>query len=276
MSNFIEKWHKIREEKNSNICAGLDPSIYEMGRGEKGLPKWVWKLEWSLKYIEAVAPYVSAIKPNAGSWWWVWDRTSLKKVVDKIHQKWLLAIVDAKIADLGFTNDSWLYDYKQLGFDAATIAPYAWNIESVIKFGKNRNIAVITMGLMSNPEYRTEMNFKNEAGETLWENRVKRWLKAKVDWLVVWWTYTKKDKEFMQFIKMTNDSNILYLIPWIWAQGWCIEDFLASWIKSEKCIINSGRAIMFPYGSKSTPIEQALAAKKLRDSFNNVIKNYGK
>jgi hypothetical protein len=280
MSDFIKKWHSIIKEKNSNICAWLDPSLYEMWRWEKWLPKWVGKLEWSLKYIEAVAPYVSAIKPNAGSWWWAWERALLKEIVNKIHEMWLLAIVDAKIADLWFTNDSWIYDYKNLWFDAVTVAPYAGNIESVVKFWKDRDIAIISMWLMSNPEYKTEMNFVSTvwyatnsgqipAGTTLWESRVIRSIDAWVDWLVVWGTYTKNDKEFMKFIEMTNNLNIVYLIPWIWAQWWQIKDFLASGINPKKCIINSGRDIMFPNWSNSTNSEQALAAKKLRDAFNN-------
>lgn len=271
MSKFIEKWHRIREEKNSNICVGLDPSLYEMGRGEKGLPEGAGKLEWSLKYIEAVVPYVAAIKPNAGSWGGAGERILLKKVVDKIHEMGLVAIVDAKIADLGFTNDSWLYDYSQLGFDASTIAPYAGNVESIVKFGKDRDIGIITMGLMSNPEYKTEMNFKNEDGEKLWENRVKRGVETGVDGLVVGGTYTSQNKDFLKFVEITNETEILYLIPGIGAQGGKIEEFLASGIKPEKCIINSGRDVMFPNGSNSTPEEQAQAAKKLRDSFNEVI-----
>jgi len=271
MSRFIEKWHKIRKEKNSNICAGLDPSLYEMGRGEKGLPKGVGKLEWSLKYIEAVAPYVSAVKPNAGSWGGAGDRISLKKVVDKIQEMGLVAIVDAKVADLGFTNDSWLYDYKQLGFDACTVAPYAGNIEDIVELGKKRDIGIITMGLMSNPEYKTEMNFKNEDGEKLWVNRVKRGLNAGVDGLVVGGTYTTQDNDFLKFVEMTNNKDIVYLIPGIGAQGGKIKDFLASSIKSEKCIINSGRNVMFPKGSNSTPLEQGLAAKKIKDEFNKII-----
>ena len=273
MSNFIEKWHEIRKKKNSNICAGLDPSVYEMGRGEKGLAKGVDKLEWSLQYIETVAPYVSAIKPNAGSWGGAGDRLALKKVVDKIHEMGLLAIVDAKIADLGFTNDSWLYDYKQLGFDACTTAPYAGNIEDIVDFAKNRDIGIITMGLMSNPEYKTEMNFKNDQGEKLWVNRVKRGLQAGADGLVVGGTYTNQDKDFMEFVGMTKGKDVIYLIPGIGAQGGKIEEFLASGIEPEKCIINSGRGVMFPDGSNSTSLEQAEAAKKLRDKFNEVVNN---
>lgn len=271
MNKFVENWHKIREEKNSNICAWLDPAVFEMWRWEKWLPKNTNKLEWALKYIDAVAPYVAAIKPNAWYYWNVWERTILKKIVKKIHEMWLLAIVDSKISDIWSTSDSYIYDYKELWFDALTIAPYAWNIEELIRYWHNRDIAVITMWLMSNPEYRREMNFINEEWKTLWQYRVESGIKNNVDWLVIGWTYKKDDKDLLKFIEITNETNILYLVPWIWAQWWWIEEFLSSWINKNKCIINSGRAVMFPNWSKSTPEEQANSAKKLRDAFNNAI-----
>lgn len=269
MDKFIEKWYKISKEKNTNICAGLDPAIFWMWRWEKGLQDWVDKLEWSLNYIKAVAPYVAAIKPNVWYFWNVWERTILKKICDEIHKHWLLAIIDSKISDIWSTSDSYIYDYKELDFDALTIAPYAWNVEELVNYGKNRDIAVITMWLMSNPGYKTEMNFKNENWISLWQNRVERAINVWVSWLVVGWTFKNDDKDFLKFIELTNDSDTLYLVPWIWSQWWEISEFLASGIKKEKCIINSGRWLMFPNGNKSTSEEQANAAKKLRDDFNN-------
>ncbi len=271
MNKFIDKWYEISKRKNSNICAGLDPSLYEVGRGEKGLPKGIGKLEWSLKYIETVAPYVVAVKPNAGYFGNVGERGILKKIADKIHQEGLLAIIDSKISDIGSTSEHYIYDYQQLGFDALTIAPYAGNMEQLIEFGHQHNMAVITMGLMSNPEYKTEMNFKNEEGEKLWASRVKRGLDAGVDGLVVGGTYTTGDRDFIKFIEITKGKDILYLVPGIGAQGGEIEEFLASGIEPKKCIINSGRGVMFPNGSKSTPEDQAKAVKELKDSFNNLI-----
>lgn len=271
MSNFITKWHKLREEKQSNIVAGLDPAVFAIGRGEKGLPEGTDKLEWSLNYIEAVAPYVACIKPNAGYFGNAGDRTILKKIVDKTHELGLLALIDGKIADIGSTSDAWMYDYAELGFDALTIAPYAGNVEQMVKYAHEREMAVITMGLMSNPEYKTEMNFKDENGTSLWKSRVERGLAAGVDGLVVGGTYTVQDKEFMEFVDITKDSNALYLIPGIGFQGGEVQDFLASGIDKDRCMINSTRGLMFPNGSNSTPQEQAAAAKELRDDFNNVI-----
>lgn len=268
MNKFIKDWYKISKEKNTNICTGLDPAVFEMWRWEKWLPKWVDKLKWSLDYIEAVAPYVVAIKPNIWYFWDIWDKVVLKKIVEKIHKLWLLAIIDSKISDIWSTSDSYIFYHKKLGFDALTIAPYAWNVEELIKYWENRDIAIITMWLMSNPEYKTEMNFKNEDWTSLWQKRVERAIDAWVSWLVVGWTFKKDDKDFLKFIELTNENEVLYLVPWIWIQWWEISEFLASGIKKEKCIINSWRKIMFPNWSNSTKQEQAIAAKKLRDDFN--------
>ncbi len=268
MDKFIEKWYKISKTKKTNICAGLDPAIFEMWRWEKGLAKWVNKLDWSLNYIRAVAPFCAAIKPNIWYFWDIKDREILKEIVKEIHKLWLLAIADWKISDIGSTSDAYIFDYKKLWFDALTIAPYAWNIEELISFWKKRDIAVISMWLMSNKEYKTEMNFTDKLWISLWQSRVERALKSWVSWLVVGWTFTKNDKDFKKFISLTNDKDVLYLIPWIWFQWWEIKEFLESSIKKEKCIINSWRALMFPNWSNSTCEEQALRAKKLRDEFN--------
>ncbi len=270
MSNyFLNKWHELQEEKRSNIVAGLDPAVFEMGRGENGLAEGVDKLVWSLRYIEAVAPYVICIKPNAGYFGNAGERTMLKKIVEYAKSLGLLTLIDTKIADIGSTSDAWMYDYAMLGFDAITVAPYAGNVEQMVEYAHARELGVITMGLMSNPEYRTEMNFKSEDGTSLWKSRVERGLAAGVDGLVVGGTYTTADNEFMEFVELTKDSDVFYLIPGIGAQGGVIENFLASGIDAKRCMINSGRGVMFPNGSNSTHEEQAEATKNLRDDFNN-------
>lgn len=267
-SEFIDRWHKVREEKQSNIIAGLDPAIFEMGWGDKGLPEDASFLDWCVSFIDAVEPYVAGIKINQAYFQGVGQRGLLEQILHKIKNVNLLAISDNKIADIGSTNDAWIYYNKSLGFDFITCAPYAGNSEASIKSAHEQGIGVITMGLMSNPEYRTEMNFVGEGGEVLWMNRVRRSLESGADGIVIGGTYTKDDTEFVEFVELTNESDMLYLIPGIGSQGGKIEDFLATGIKSEKCMICSSRGVMFPNGSDSTPKEQGKSAKKLRDSFN--------
>lgn len=271
MSNFLEKWNTVKNEKKSNICAGLDPAIYDMKRGKKGLLDGIDKLKWSLDFVAAIAPYVSVIKLNIGYWMSIGDLKFLEKIVEEIKERKIVSIADSKIADLGSTSDAWIYSYKKMGFDAVTVAPFAGNIEELIESGKKNDIAIISMGLMSNPGYKSEMTFVNNNGEKLWKNRVDRAISSGVDGLVVGGTFTRENEDFMDFIKITNDSDIIYLVPGIGFQGGKIQKFLKSGIDYKRCMISSSRDIMFPNGSSSTNDMQAHAAKSLRDDFNKLI-----
>ena len=273
MQRFQELWHHLRTEKGSNIIAGLDPAVAAIGHGEKGLAADTDLRDFSLQFIEAVAPYVAGIKLNQAFFQGEGHRTLVKELVAVAGERQLLTISDTKFADIGNTNNAWVHFNQSLGFDSITFAAYGGNVEEGIGAGHSRDMAVITLGLMSNPEYRTEMNFiDSDTGEPLWKNRVTRALDANVDAIVVGGTYTTEDAAFMEFVERTNDTEVLYLIPGIGAQGGTVESFLASGIKPEKCMISSSRGVMFPSGSHSTPQEQAEAAKTLRDSFNNAIR----
>lgn len=268
VNSFIEGWHEIRAAKASSIVAGLDPAVSGMGRGDKGLPEGADKLAWSLAYIEAVAPYVAALKPNAGYFGDVGERDMLKKCITRAHELELLVIVDAKIAEIGATTDAWAYDYAQLGADAVTLAPYAANIAEAVGFVHDRGMGAITMGLMSNPEYRREMDFAHpETGEKLWEFRTRTAIEAGADGVVVGGTYAPDDPALQTFISLTKDSDALYLVPGIGFQGGDAARFFKSGIPPQRAMISSSRELMFPNGSRSTPEEQAEAAKALRDSL---------
>ena len=270
-SEFIQKWHSVRKAKQSNIVAGLDPAVYEIGQGEKGLAKGVDLLEWSLAFVEAVAPYVVMIKTNQAYFQGIGQREMLKKIVDRAHELDLLVMSDNKIADIGSTNNAWAYYNAELGFDAMTCAPYAGNLIGTTETIQKYSMGAVTMGLMSNPEYRDLFKYQDSGnGERLWQRRVREALACDCDGIVVGGTYTKDDPEFMECVAMTQGSDILYLVPGIGAQGGTVEDFLASGIEPERCMINSGRAVMFPNGSDSPAESQAHAARKLRDAFNAV------
>jgi orotidine-5'-phosphate decarboxylase len=269
MSTFITRWHEVRQVKNSTVVAGLDPAVYEMGRGDKGLPQGADKLQWCLQYIDAVAPYAAALKPNAGYFGNVGEREILQQCIARAHELGLLVVVDAKVAEIGATADAWLYDYAQLGADFVTLAPYAGNIPEVVAHAHERGVAAITMGLMSNPEYKREMDFAQN-GISLWQHRVQESIKAGADAIVVGGTYTHADDAFVQFVSLTKDSDVLYLVPGIGEQGGSVQDFFATGIPKERCMINSSRGVMFPNGSSSTPEQQAQAAQTLRDSINAV------
>lgn len=271
MSKFIDLWHETREKNNSNIIAGLDPAPFALGRGDSGLPEDVDLRQWSLSFVEAVAPHVAGIKFNQAFYQGSGQRTLLRELVDLSKSHGLLTISDNKVADIGSTNDAWFYHTKELGFDFVTCAPYAGNIAGSIESAHKHELGIIIMGLMSNPEFKNEMYYQHpETGEALWSSRVKTGLEAGVEGMVVGGTYTKDNEAFMELVTMTADSGCLYLVPGIGFQGGTVDDFLASGIDAKQCMICSSRGVMFPNGSNSTAEEQADAAMELQMSFNKI------
>jgi orotidine-5'-phosphate decarboxylase len=270
---FIELWHQKRAEKKSILVAGLDPATSAMRESEESLPKDTDKATWCKKYVESVAPYVVAIKPNLAYFQGEHDRVLLNEIISLAHQLGLLVICDSKISDIGSTNDAWMYFDTLSGFDATTIAPYAGNIEGTITTAHKRGIAAISMGLMSNPEFMSEALFTDPVSrKALWQSRVERAIVSGITGLVVGGTYTKESKEFMNFVALTQASDCLYLVPGIGFQGGTIENFFASGIDPKRCMINVGRSLMFPKGRNSTSEDQAEAAKELQaqiQAFSN-------
>lgn len=155
---FREAWQEAVERKNSVLCAGLDPADFEMGRGEEGLPKGIFKDDWAEKYIKTVAPHVAAVKPNFNYWKGRDDGIYLDIITQLCKKFNIVLIDDSKLADIGDTNDAGLYYSKKRGFHAVTIAPYAGNMQQTAEAAKKRGISVITMCLMSNEEYGFEKN----------------------------------------------------------------------------------------------------------------------
>src|SRR3989338_4166399 len=94
---FRQKWLAEVERKNSVLCAGLDLSHKKILKENKR--------DWTLKYIEAVAPYCSAIKPNINYWKREEDAKILEEACALSKSLGLIVIEDSKIADIGSTNE---------------------------------------------------------------------------------------------------------------------------------------------------------------------------
>ncbi len=304
MASFREKWLAAVEQKNSVLCAGLDPAEFGMSRDYEGLPKSIKdnqdKLMWGIQYLESVAPYCAGVKPNVQYWKAEGNMESLAVLCEWARELGLVTIDDSKLADIGSTNDAGLYHAKQKGFDAVTLAPFAGNMKEAAEQAKKRDIGLISMCLMSNPEYEQEKNMQvpidyNIAIEysrrdviapvdpityRVYQRFVKRYIKlahdaAKhgLDGIVVGAPSKKNhitDKEIEEVRKYSRDDTLV-LLPGVGAQG---GEASAIWkyFGKNDVIVNVGRALMFPNGSNSTPEEQEEAAKQYRDMLNELRK----
>ncbi len=286
---FREDWLEAVERKNSVVCAGLDPAECEMGRGDKGLPPNVNKKEWSLAYLEAIAPYCSAIKPNIQYWKNLSDgMNNLGEISRLARELGLVVIDDSKLADIDETNDAGIYSAKNRGADAVTVAPFAGNLEQTIKQGKSIGVGIISMCLMSNPEYEREKNKLVPINSDDYNpqdiivvngvNYVRQYVQLAcdaarfcADGIVIGAPSQKNHirNEEIENVRRYAGENMLVLLPGVGAQG---GEAGAIWrhFGTDRVIVNVGRSLMFSEGSDSTPVEQAAAARSYQEMLNNL------
>jgi len=287
---FREKWLEAVENRNSVLCAGLDPAEFSMGRGEKGLLEGVNKKIWTLEYIEAVAPYCAAIKPNFQYWKSKGDITSLYVISRLAHDLGLVVIDDSKLADIGSTNDAGFF-YAAQRADAVTFSPFAGNMKEAVEQAKSKGIGIIGMCLMTNPEYKREKNklvdmskdrdWENFLNEDLYLSNtrfVKQYLqlafhanKFGLDGIVVGAPSSKNHIEESEIEKVSCyfGDNGLILLPGIGDQGG-EADVIWKYFSKDNVIVDVGRSLMLSQGSNSTSEQQAETAKQYRDMFNKL------
>ena len=268
--SFVENWKRTVEERGSVLCAGLDPAPFEMGRGQKGLPEGADRREWALRYLEAVAPFCSALKPNAQYWKGPGDVEVLEEVCEAAHDLGLVVIEDAKLADIGATNDAGFF-YAARRVDAVTAAPFAGNLAEATGQAHHRGVGIIVLCLMSNPEYANEkLNRRVQASEEPQYERITReTVQAGADAVVVGAPSAGNHitTAELETVRRHIGGELAVLMPGVGAQGGDAAGVFGVF-DPDQVIVNASRALMFPEGSASTPAAQAQAARRLRDRLN--------
>ncbi len=279
-SEFQEKYWARVEKTGSILCIGLDPGEYGFGKGNKKekdcLPNGVNKRDWALKYIEAMAPFASAFKPNTNFWEGSKDIEYLNEVTNLARNLGLVTIEDSKRRDIGNTNDHGLYFAGNKRYDAVTFSPGAGNLEEATTQAHERGLGLISMCIMSNPEYERVKNswvlFEGKVPDGLAvqsidgrihvRNYVDLAIRSEacgVDGLVIGAqsaTNHIKDEEIADVARIYNG---LILVPGIGAQGGEFTS-LVKHFDRKRLIANVGRALMFPNGPNSTLEDQITTA----------------
>lgn len=253
-------WQKIVKDKNSLLCVGLDPAEFGQ-RDPATLKEGEDKLTWSLELVKAVAPFASAIKPNR-NYYKDFSRQQMQELTRAIHSAGMIAIDDAKIADIGSTVDAGIYHTSAEGFDAVTFAPFAGNTEEASASAMKHSVALINLVLMSNPEFATTkdgtMNGKKGFAHLASESAKH----AGVQGIVIGAPsesnhITSADIEIIK----SHVSDKLVLMPGIGAQGGDAKKVLDAF--GDNVIVNVGRAIF-------QSDDPAKAAETYRDQINSM------
>jgi len=265
---FLKKYQKAKEEKQSILCAGFDPAIPGQ-RKENVIPTEYLEgrtLEEGILYyfehfIEQVEEHCCAVKPN-NQYLFYLSLEAYQKINKKIHEYGLVSILDQKIGDIGSSNDAGFYWMKRMGFDAVTHSPFAGNIEESIDAAHDNGLGLITLTLMSNPDAIYFMKKAIIEGHKGYEFIAKKVSEFHGDGIVVGATghVTKED---ISTIRSACGEEAVMLVPGIGKQQGDLEKIIVH--GGENILLNVSRSILYAQDSKE-------AAKNYQQRFNEALK----
>ena len=260
MTTFKTRWLETVARKHSLLCVGIDPA--ELGQRPGALLSTSdEKLAFCLDLVTQVAPFASAVKPNR-NYFKDFSRAQMATLNRRIHECDMLSIDDSKLADIGETNDAGLFHAHAEGFDLITYAPFAGNIKDAAQKAQARNVGLITLVLMSNPEYRVikEATINGMRAFEYFASEAARWDSPGIVIGAPSPDNHITKEEIARVRELVGER--LVLVPGMGAQGGEVGAVLQHFGKM--AIINVGRAIM----NAKNP---ATAAQEYRDLIHREL-----
>jgi orotidine-5'-phosphate decarboxylase len=271
---FLEKYQKAKSEKDSILCVGLDPLPKSVADdiGERYyIPNEFFKgstieegvFSFCLKIIDDVKDYCSAIKPNTQHLLFTLSKDKIKEINKIIHSEGLISILDHKLGDIGSTNLSALYWIKELGFDALTFSPFAGNIEHTVQAAHNRDLGLIVLTLMSNPESIMIQKNANYQNMPIFKQIATEIKLSNADGCVIGSTGHITSNDIKNVRGIVGEDR-LFLCPGVGSQGGDASNIIK--YGGKNVLINVGRSIIY----SSNPKQET---NKFNKIFNNIRKN---
>ncbi len=269
--NRTQLFEQIKK-KESYLCVGLDSDI-------ERIPKHLLKsedpiFEFNKQIIDATKEFCVAYKPNiafyeslgASGW------ASLKKTLDYIPKD-CFTIADAKRGDIG--NTSALYArafFKQMDFDAITVAPYMGE-DSVKPFLEIEGKWAVLLVHTSNSGSSDFQLLETRNGKFLYEEVIlASQLWATPDQMMYVVGATQVDK-ILGIRRLAPDH--FFLIPGVGAQGGDLEAVSRAGMNA-KCglLINSSRAIIYASAKEDFAVAAGNEAREVQRKMSFLLKEY--
>ena len=143
--SFRMKMQKAAKSKNSRLILALDFPFEPSANREKIFDK-------AQRVLKAVHPYVCAVKINHHLTLPLGTFDGVQQLVEQIRGQGMLAIMDAKVNDIGNTNQIIGEYYFAAGFDAIIANPFVgWEegLKPLFEVSKKLNRGVILLTYMS-------------------------------------------------------------------------------------------------------------------------------
>ena len=217
--SFKEKMEKISKKNNSSIVLALDFPFRSPAKSEELLGE-------AQDVLEAIYPYVCAVKINHHLVIPLGTFDGVQKLVTQAHEKGLLVIMDCKANDIGATNQVIAEYYYAAGFDALIANPFVgWEegLKPIFNVARRLQRGVILLTYMSHKGayegYGQTVCAAKGAITTQYVLFAKKAVKWGADGAVVGATYPEKISEISEIL----GKNVPIYSPGIGAQGGVAE-----------------------------------------------------
>ena len=158
MIPFGSRLHAAIAERGP-LCVGIDPHaglLRDWGLGDD-----VAGLEtFALEVVEAIAPYVSVVKPQSAFFERFGSRgiAVLERVIAQSRAAGALVLLDVKRGDIGSTSqayaDAYLDPTSPLASDAITVSPFLGfgSLDPIVETARTHGSGIFVLALTSNKE----------------------------------------------------------------------------------------------------------------------------
>ncbi|MBN1357814.1 orotidine 5'-phosphate decarboxylase [Candidatus Bathyarchaeota archaeon] len=255
--SFKEKMEETGKKKESKIVLALDFPFRNIDKREALLAE-------AQNVLEAVQPYVCAVKINHHLVLPLGTFDGVQKLVTQAHEKGLLAIMDCKANDIGATNQVIAEYYYAAGFDALIANPFiGWEegMKPIFDTAHKLQRGVILLTYMSHKGAsegygQTIYDEKTGKATAQYVSFAKKALKWSADGAVVGATYPEKIREVHEIL----GENVPIYSPGIGAQGGAAETAA----KAGACYFIVGRHITLAQNPREAARKLCAAIKQAR------------
>jgi orotidine-5'-phosphate decarboxylase len=211
--------------RKSKLIVGLDLVADFSGKDSAGAKAERDRLEQAaLQIISQTAEHAVAFKINRHLVLPLGIAEGIPRIVDKIHDEGLTAIIDCKLNDIGNTNKVIAKYYFDAGFDAMIVNPIVGmegGLDSVFEMATSRKRGIITLCYMSHPAAKdgyglaVAQDEKSKKTEPLYIRFARQARLWDVDGIIVGATHPEKIQE----IRAVLGDEIPIISPGVGAQG---------------------------------------------------------
>jgi orotidine-5'-phosphate decarboxylase len=221
--SFRAKMEEAAKKNESRVVLALDFPFHNPAKRGELLAK-------AQHVLEAVHSYVCAVKINHHLVLPLGTFDGVQRLVTRIHDEGLLAIMDCKANDIGATNQIIAEYYYAAGFDALIANPFVgWDegLKPIFDTARKLQRGVILLAYMShkgaNEGYgQTVCDAETGKKTPQYASFAKKALRWDADGVVVGATYPEKIREIHEILK----SNVPIYSPGIGVQGGAAETAL--------------------------------------------------